>query len=225
MKILIVDDEEKLALALAKGLTLKGFATDVLHDGVDALNRISLHGGEYDLVVLDLMLPGVSGTEITKTVRELNVTVPILILTAQSDTEHKVDLLLSGADDYMVKPFSFEELVARIHAVLRRPKAMLPPETLTAGVISLHPGDHTVTVSGAALSLTLKEFSILEYLLRHPNEIVKRDDLLFHLWDFNYDAFSNVVDVHVKNLRKKLNTAGAPDLLEAVRGVGYRLRV
>lgn len=224
MKILVVDDEQKLADALAKGLTLKGFSVDTLYDGKDALARIRLHAPDYDLIVLDLMLPHVGGVAITKEVRELGVTTPIIILTAQQETETKVDLLLSGADDYMVKPFSFDELVARVHAILRRPKTMVA-EVLSAGTITIDPNARTAQVDGAPLSLTLKEFSLLEYFMRHQNEVVNREDLLAHLWDFNYDSFSNVVDVHVKNLRKKLDEKGSACTLEAVRGIGYRFRV
>jgi DNA-binding response OmpR family regulator len=224
MKILVVDDEQKLADALAKGLTVKGFSVDTLYDGKDALTRIRLHASDYDLVVLDLMLPHVSGVAITKEVRELGVTTPILILTAQDDTDTKVDLLLSGADDYMVKPFSFDELVARTHAILRRPKALVN-EVLSAGVLALDPNARIAQINDTPLSLTLKEFSLLEYFMRHQNEVVNREDLLAHLWDFNYDSFSNVVDVHVKNLRKKLDAQNAPCTLEAVRGIGYRFRV
>ena len=223
MKILVVDDEEKLAGALARGLTLKGYTVDMLYDGKSALTRISLHAKDYDLVILDLMLPFVSGTEICKTVRELGVTVPILILTARDEVENKVDLLLSGADDYIVKPFSFEELAARVHAILRRPKDTAK-ERILVGNIELNAALRTVTKDGVPLTLTLKEFSLLEYLMRHPNEVVNREELLCHLWDFNYDSFSNVVDVHVKNLRKKLDKRNSPSILETVRGVGYRLR-
>lgn len=223
MKILVVDDEKKLALALARGLSLKGYTVDVLHDGKSALTRISLHAKDYDLIILDLMLPFVSGTEICKTVRELGVTVPILILTARDEVANKVDLLLSGADDYMVKPFSFDELAARIHAILRRPSESVQ-QKVTAGDIELNVALRSATKNGAPLTLTLKEFSLLEYLLRHPNEVINREELLSHLWDFNYDSFSNVVDVHVKNLRKKLDQGNSPSILETVRGVGYRLR-
>ena len=224
MKILIVDDEEKLADTLARGLRLKGYAVDVLYDGKSALTRISVHSKDYDLVILDLMLPFVSGDEICKTVRARGVTVPILILTARNEVENKVDLLLSGADDYMVKPFSFEELAARVHVILRRP-AETVQQKVSIGGIELNATLRTATKDGKPLSLTLKEFSLLEYLLRHPNEVVSREELLSHLWDFNYDSFSNVVDVHVKNLRKKLDKRNSPSILETVRGVGYRLRI
>ena len=224
MKILIVDDEEKLADALARGLTLKGYTTDTLHDGKSALTRLSLHSKDYDLVILDLMLPFVSGTEICKTVRELGVTVPILILTARNEVENKVDLLLSGADDYMVKPFSFEELAARVQVILRRPQETVQ-QKVNVGGIELNATLRTATKDGVPLTLTLKEFALLEYLMRHPNEVVNREELISHLWDFNYDSFSNVVDVHVKNLRKKLDKRNSPSILETIRGVGYRLRI
>jgi DNA-binding response OmpR family regulator len=134
-----------------------------------------------------------------------------------------VSLLLSGADDYLVKPFSFAELSARVQALLRRPSHSLP-EKLTIDDIELDPGTRTVTRSGREMPLTLKEFGLLEYFMRHPNQVVNRDDLLSHLWDFNYVGFSNVVDVHVKNLRRKLGGPKNEELLETVRGVGYRLR-
>ncbi len=223
MKILIVEDEEKLASALATGLSMKGYAVDVLSDGKKALTRISLHWKDYDLVILDLMLPNMSGDEICKEVRALEITIPILILTARNETETKVNLLLLGADDYVVKPFSFEELAARVHALLRRPLESVPSMLLVQD-IELDPLNRTVTRAGEAISLTLKEFGLLEHLMRHPNEVVNREELLCHLWDFNYDSFSNVIDVHVKNLRKKLDRRNNPSILETVRGIGYRLR-
>jgi two-component system OmpR family response regulator len=155
--------------------------------------------------------------------RAHEITTPILILTARSETEHKVELLLAGADDYLVKPFSFDELTARIQAILRRPSEAVPT-VLKAGDIELNPGEHTVTRGGKDVPLTLKEFRLLEYFLRHPNQVINREDFLTHLWDFNYEAFSNVVDVHIKNLRRKLDRGNAPSVLETIRGIGYRLR-
>lgn len=223
MKILIVEDEEKLAEALAKGLAHEGYTTDIVHDGEKAITRISLHRKDYDLIILDLMLPKVDGLGVCKAVRELGVTLPILVLTARTETENKVDLLLSGADDYLAKPFSFEELCARIKALLRRPTESLPA-ILHVSDIELNATERVVTRDGKPIELTLKEFGILEYLMRRPNEVVNREDLLSNLWDFNYDSFSNVVDVHVKNLRKKLDHGNHPGILETVRGIGYRLR-
>ncbi|MBI5456346.1 response regulator transcription factor [Candidatus Kaiserbacteria bacterium] len=223
MKILLVEDEQKLADALAHGLKLKGYAVDTIYDGKKALNRISLHRTDYDLVILDLMLPSMDGLEICKTAREWGVTTPILILTARNETDRKVELLLAGADDYLVKPFSFEELSARVHALLRRPTETVP-NVLQVSDLELNPVERTVRKNGENVPLTLKEFGLLEYFMRHPNQVVNREDLLTNLWDFNYASFSNVVDVHVKNLRKKLSGHTGENVLETVRGIGYKLR-
>lgn len=221
MRLLVVEDEPKLAEGISKGLEKHGYAVDVLHDGGEALTRLRIHGKDYDLVLLDLMLPTKSGLEICTEVRAEGVTTPIVVLTARTETEHKVELLSAGADDYVIKPFSFDELIARIQAVLRRPSESLPA-VLEEGDISLNPATHEVSISGKPLSLTLKEFRLLEYFMRHPNQVIDREELLTHLWDFNYEAFSNVVDVHIKNLRKKLDAHGSPSILETIRGVGYR---
>ncbi len=223
MRILLVEDEVKLAEVLQMGLTKKGYAVDVMHDGAKAFDRIALNHIDYDLVILDLMLPGKDGAEITKGVRELDITLPILILTARSEIEEKINLLLSGADDYIVKPFSFDELCARIQALLRRPAEMLPT-TLTFSDIELHPSQRRVVKYDTEVPLTLKEFALLEYFMRNPNKVINREELLSHLWDFNYSSFSNVVDVHIKNLRKKLDRHGNKNLLQTVRGVGYQLK-
>lgn len=223
MKILIVEDETKLAEALAQGLSRKGYAVDVLGDGEKALTRISLHRNDYDLIILDLMIPSLDGKTVCKRIREMEITIPILVLTARGETESKVDLLLVGADDYLVKPFSFEELTARVHALLRRPQDRLP-NILEIGDIKLNASEHAAERGGIPIPLTLKEFYLLEYFMRHPNQVINREELLSHLWDFNYESFSNVIDVHVKNLRKKLNRGNRADVLETVRGIGYRLR-
>lgn len=223
MKILLVEDEEKLANAIKRGLEVEGYAVDVVSDGKKALTRISLHRNDYDVVVLDLMLPSMDGHEVCKEMRAADITVPVLILTARAETETRVNLLLSGADDYLVKPFSFAELSARIKALLRRPQEALP-EVLHVGDIELEMGTRSVRRAGEELSLTLKEFGLLEYFMRHPNQVVNREDLLSHLWDFNYVGFSNVVDVHIKNLRRKLGGEQSESILETVRGIGYRLR-
>lgn len=223
MRILIVEDEQKLADAVSRGLTMKGYAVDIVSDGKKALSRLSLHRNDYDIVILDLNLPSMDGLAICKSARESGVTTPILILTAQNETDKKVELLLSGADDYLVKPFSFDELSARIQALLRRPKEAVPT-VLEAGDIVLNPLDRKVSYAGKEIPLTLKEFGMLEYFMRRPNQVVNREDLLTHLWDFNYASFSNVVDVHIKNLRRKLSEEDGTNILETVRGIGYRLR-
>ena len=222
MKILLVEDEQKLAQAIARGLGLEGYTVDTIADGKKALTRISLQRSDYDLIILDLMLPSLDGHEIAKQVRAMNITTPILVLTARNETETKVQLLQSGADDYLVKPFSFAELVARIRALLRRPTESLP-ETLKVGEVELNPGERRAYRNGKEIPLTLKEFGLLEYFMRHPNQVINREDLLNHLWDFNYAGFSNVVDVHVKNLRRKLDGKDGDSVLETVRGIGYRL--
>lgn len=222
MRILLVEDEKKLADVLTKGLIQKGYAVDALDNGEKAFTRISLHHVDYDLVILDLMLPDMDGATICKKVRERDINLPILILTARDETDTKVELLLAGADDYMVKPFSFDELCARMQALLRRPTDMVPT-TLKIADIELNPIDRSVRQAGKNVGLTLKEYVLLEYFMRHPNKAIDREELLSHLWDFNYASFSNVVDVHVKNLRRKLHD-DSQDLLETVRGVGYRLK-
>lgn len=223
MKILVVEDEEKLADALSRGLVAHGYAADIVGDGKKALSRITMHRNDYDLVILDLMLPSMDGLEICKSIREQGIVLPILILTARNETENKVNLLLSGADDYLVKPFSFAELLARVQALLRRPNGMLP-EVLQVGDIELNTVERRVFRGGKEISLTLKEFGLLEYFMRHPDQVVNREDLLAHLWDFNYASFSNVVDVHIKNLRQKLGEGNTGAILETIRGIGYRLR-
>src|SRR3989344_3282418 len=206
MKVLLVEDEEKLAQALKRGLELGGYTVDIVADGKKALTRISLHRNDYDVVILDLMLPSMDGHEICKEMRANDITVPVLVLTARAETDTKVSLLLSGADDYLVKPFSFAELSARIQALLRRPTESLP-DVLRIGDITLNPATREVTRNDESVTLTLKEFGLLEYFMRNPDTVVNREDLLSHLWDFNYVGFSNVVDVHIKNLRRKLGVA------------------
>lgn len=223
MKILIVEDEKRLATTIKRGLKLRGYAVDLIHDGGEAKQRILMYRNEYDLIILDLMLPTLSGEEICIEVRKAGVLTPILVLTAHNDEKIKVDLLHEGADDYMEKPFSFSELEARIVALLRRPHDTLPVELRSPeGSIMLDRKTHTVTVYDAHVPLTLKEFMLLEYFLRNPYKVITRDELLEHAWDFSFSAFSNIVDVHVKNLRKKLDATRTKARIETIRGVGYR---
>lgn len=222
MRILIVEDEAAIAQAVKKMLEHEGFAVDWIADGNEARQRISLYRKEYDLVLLDLMLPGISGYDICRSVREDGVEMPILILTARDLVHDKVSLLDTGADDYLVKPFSFEELFARIKALLRRPKEVLPV-ALSVGTITLDTKTRKVSFRKKILELTTKEYALLEYLMRHPDEVIDRERIMDHLWGFEFDSFSNVVDVHIKNLRKKLDPRKGKNILETVRGVGYRL--
>ena len=224
MRILIVEDEEKLASALKTGLEKEGYAADYVTDGEAAERRIRLYHKDYDLVILDLMLPKKDGFELCAELRALNIKTPILALTAREGTEDKVTALDRGADDYLTKPFSFKELLARIRALLRRPEPVVPSE-IKVRDLSLNVTTRTVTRSGKSIPLTLKEFNLLEYLLRHQNQVVNREQILNNLWDFEYDSFSNVVDVHIKNLRKKIDDGYSSKLLETIRGVGYRIKV
>jgi DNA-binding response OmpR family regulator len=223
MRILIVEDEEKLAQSLKKGLEKEGFAVDYIMDGEAGERRIIVSHKDYDLIILDLMLPGKDGFEICRDVREQQITTPILVLTARDATEDKVNALDAGADDYLVKPFSFEELMARVRALLRRPEQALPNE-LVVKDLHLDTTTRKVTRKGREISLTLKEFNLLEYLMRHADQVLTREQILDHLWDFAFDSFSNVVDVHVKNLRKKIDGNHHEKLLETIRGVGYRIK-
>jgi len=220
MKILIVEDNQKLAGSIKKGLEQEGFAADCLFDGPTAERRISISHNDYDMVILDLMLPGKDGVEICRSWREANIIVPILMLTARDATTDKVRGLNAGADDYLIKPFAFEELVARVRALLRRPQNA-PQEVLHANDITLDTARRRVQRGSQEITLTLKEFMVLEYLMRNQNRIVTRDTLYDHAWDFADSSFSNTVDVHIKNLRKKLHDKGT--IIQTIRGVGYKM--
>lgn len=220
MKILVVEDNKKLAENLKQGLMQEGYAVDVLEDGLSAERRILINRDEYDLVVLDRMLPGKDGMLVCSSWRENGVTVPVLMLTALGATDDKVVGLDAGADDYLGKPFAFKELLARIHALLRRPKQSFP-DILNSGSISINTTERTVTYKGKPIDLTLKEFMVLEYFVRNKNKVVSRDELYSHAWDFADSSFSNTVDVHIKNLRKKIHDNGK--IIQTVRGVGYKM--
>jgi DNA-binding response OmpR family regulator len=221
MRILLVEDEVVLAKSLKKALEKEGFAVDYVTDGEAAERRIRLYQKEYDAIILDLMLPKKDGLEICRDMREAGIKNPVLVLTARGDTDDKVNALNAGADDYLVKPFSLEELIARIRALLRRPEAVLFPKLEVRG-LTLDPVSRKVKWHDREVDLTVKEFALLEYLLRHPNQVISRNQILDHIWDFEFDSFSNVVDVHMKNLRKKIN--GHEDIIETVRGIGYRIK-
>lgn len=220
MRILLVEDEEKLAKSLMRGLSQRGYAVDHLAEGAPAVDRISLYRNEYDLVILDLMLPDLDGLAVCQNVRDAGVKTPILVLSAKGETEDKITLLRSGADDYVVKPFSFQELLARIQALMRRPEEVVP-DVLSVGEFTLNKSTHAVFRGEEQLTLTLKEFMLLEYLMRHPNQVVKRDEILDHAWEFDFSSLSNIVDVHVKNLRKKIGSDG-DSIIKTIRGVGYQ---
>lgn len=221
MRILIVEDQENLAKLVKRGLESEGFAVDYVMDGETGLRRIQMNHKDYDAVILDWMLPKKNGDEICREVRNQKIDLPILMLTAKDSAQDIANGLNSGADDYLSKPFSFEVLLARIRAVTRRPKNSLPLE-LHAGEISLNPATKKVKRDGKELKLTLKEFGLLEYFMRNKNVVVTREQILANVWDFAFDSFANVVDVHVTNLRKKIGGKEGK-IIETVRGMGYRL--
>jgi len=223
MKILIVEDQKNLAVILEKALKSEGYVTDHVSDGETAQRRIELHHDDYDLVILDLMLPKRNGLEVCRNVRSAGVSTPILVLTAKDSEEDKVSLLNAGADDYIVKPFSRNELIARIRAINRRPKVSLPSKLSLSG-ITLNPSTKTVkNREGEEIKLTLTEYRLLEYLMRNPNQIIKREDIASKVWDFNFDSFSNIVDVYVSRLRKKLGDEKDRKLIKTMHGEGYKI--
>jgi len=224
MRGIIVEDEVRLAKMMKQGMEDLGFAIDILHNGIEAFEHIIIHNSVYDFIILDLMLPGREGLDICRGLRERGIKTPILILTARDQTVEKVVLLNAGADDYMTKPFALIELIARARALLRRPGSALPTE-LTAQDIRLDIGNHRAYCNEVELKLTVKEFALLEFFLRHPNQVLDREKILDHIWDFNFNSFSNVVDVHIKNLRRKLTSTNNKDeYIQTVNGVGYRFK-
>jgi DNA-binding response OmpR family regulator len=221
MKILLVEDNVKLAKNIKQGLSQEGFAVDTEENGLTAERKVLINRDEYDIIVLDRMLPGKDGLSICQHWREQNVHTPIIMLTALSATDDKVHGLDAGADDYLAKPFAFEELLARIHAILRRPK-QTTSDILELGDIMVNTTSHSATLKGKPVPLTLKEFMVLEYLLRHQGRVLSRDELYSHAWDYADLTLSNTVDVHIKNLRKKLKDHGKR--IHTVRGVGYEIK-
>jgi two-component system copper resistance phosphate regulon response regulator CusR len=221
VRILIVEDDRKVASFLEKGLREEGYAVDVAHDGTDGLLKARVN--DYDLLLLDVMLPGKTGLEIVRDLRAGSSTVPVLMLTARDDRRDVVLGLDAGADDYLTKPFGLDELMARIRALLRRGGAERPDRLLYDDV-ELDRVTHRALRRGEPLTLTPKEFQLLEFFLLHPERVVRRTELLEKVWDLHFDPMSNVVDVHVGHLRRKLRAAGDGPLVQTVRGVGYILQ-
>jgi len=219
MQILIIEDENKLALSVKRGLEQDGFGVQIINDGEQGLEEIEINHTEYDLVVLDINLPHKNGIEICRAVREQEIKIPIIMLTANDTVEDKILGLNSGADDYLVKPFSFLELLARIKSLLRRPNAILFTK-LNVGKLSIDPTNQRVWMADNEINLTTREFSLLEYIARNKGRIVSREDLLSHVWDQSFDPSSNVIDVHLTNLKKKL---GSDNVIKTIRGSGYRI--
>jgi DNA-binding response OmpR family regulator len=220
MRLLIIEDDTKLSALLARGLREEGFAVDIAEDGPEGVFRAIEQ--EYDTIILDVMLPGMDGFQILSQMRAKGRRTPVLMLTARGALEDRLRGLNGGADDYLKKPFDFEELLARIHALLRR-AAPEPDVSLRVDTLTLNPHTREVTRSGRRIELNPKEFSILEYLMRHKGRVISRTTLSEHVWDENFDAMSNVVDVTVYRLREKIQDRVRP-LIHTERGSGYVLR-
>ena len=220
VRILVIEDERSLAAALQRGLRAEGFAVDVSGAGDEGLALART--GDYDAVVLDVMLPGLSGYRVVQALRAEGVWVPVLMLTAKDGEHDQADALDLGADDYLTKPFSFLVLVARLRALLRR-GAPQRPVVLSAGDLSLDPASRRVLRGDVPVELTAREFSLLEYLMRHRDEVVSKPELLAHVWDAHLDTDINLVEVYVGYLRRKLDAPFGRTQLQTVRGAGYRL--
>ena len=221
MRVLIVEDELRMASLIRRGLTNEGVAADVAVRGADALWMAEAH--DYDAVLLDVMLPDVDGFEVCRRLRAAGVWAPVLMLTARDSVEDRVAGLDSGADDYLVKPFSFAELLARLRALARRGDGERPA-VLVVDDLRLDPATREVTRGSTPIQLTAKEFALLETFMRRAGEVLSRLHLLEHAWDFAYDNRSNIVDVYVRRLRRKIDEPFERSSLETVRGAGYRLR-
>ncbi len=221
MKILIIEDEVKLAKSLKQGLEQLGYVADYLLDGESGQQRIEMHYENYDVVILDVMLPKRDGIAVCRNVRAKGIMIPILMLTARDTSDDTVLGLDAGADDYLIKPFSLAVLTARLRALLRRPMQSLPAQLKVKDIV-LNTATRKVYQNIRELKLTLKEFMLLEYFMRNHDQVMSREQLLSHAWDFSFDSFSNVIDVHIKNLRKKLDEHSTKKHIETVRGLGYR---
>lgn len=223
MKILIVEDEPSLNKIIAKRLKIEAYSVDSAFNGKEALAY--LDAADYDLLIVDIMMPEMDGLTLVKTLRSRGSQVPVLFLTARDSLQDKVSGLDCGGDDYLVKPFEFEELLARIRSLLRRsnPQQTASPQLVLADLV-LDTRTHQVTRGGTEISLTPKDFAILDYLLRNQGTVLSREQILEHAWDFSYEGASNMVDVYIKTLRKKIDKDFEPKLLHTVRGTGYVLK-
>jgi DNA-binding response OmpR family regulator len=221
MRILVVEDERKVAAFVRQGLVEEGHAVEVAADGAAALEAVA-EGPPFDLVVLDVMLPKRDGLDVLKSLRALRIQTPVLLLTARDGVADKVAGLDAGADDYLAKPFAFEEFLARIRALLRRGRGRAEP-VLRLADLSLDPATRAVLRAGRRLSLTAREYALLEYFLRNTGRVLTRPMITQHVWGMDWDPESNIVDVYVGYLRRKVDADGEPRLLQTVRGAGYML--
>jgi DNA-binding response OmpR family regulator len=222
MKILVVEDDRTVGQYVKRGLEEQRYHADLVDDGMEGLRLAS--GGRYDLIVLDLRLPEMNGLEVLRTLRDRGNTTPVLVLTAQDAVDFKVQALRSGADDYVTKPFAFEELLARVEALGRRPKEILAP-VLRVGDLELDMAAREVRRAGERIELTPKEYTVLEYLMRHAGRVMSRTLITEYAWDYHFDPGTNIVDVVINRLRKKVDSGQAQKLVHTVRGVGYVVKV
>jgi DNA-binding response OmpR family regulator len=220
MRVLVIEDDQEAARLLARGLREEGWVVDVAHSGETGDEMASVNS--YDAIVLDWLLPDREGIAVCRSLRASGLHVPILLLTARDAVEDRVLGLNAGADDYLPKPFAFAELLARLHALLRRSE-LTRPVLLTVGDLTLDPKSHVVTRGGAPISLTPREYALLETLMRRAGEVVSRVHLGESVWESDLDSLTNLVDVHISHLRRKVDRSGAPPLIHTVRGYGYRL--
>jgi heavy metal response regulator len=220
MRVLVVEDEPKIAAFIQKGLQEERYAVDVAHDGEEALDWVDV--AEYDLIVLDILLPKRNGISVCRELRRRGVRTPILMLTAKDAVDDRVAGLDSGADDYLVKPFAFKELLARLRALARRPPEV-QATVLQVSDLRLDTVSHQATRAGRPIELTPKEYSLLEFLMRHPRQVLSRTQIAEHVWNYDFYNQSNIVDVYIRYLRRKIDDGFAPQLIHTVRGVGYKL--
>lgn len=222
MRILVVEDEHRIANSIKKGLEQERYAVDVAYNGTDGFDLASTE--DYDAIILDLLLPGMDGLEVCRKLREEGKHTPILILTAKGQIQDKVTGLDSGADDYLTKPFSFEELLARVRALIRRPKNSLPI-VLTVEDLQLNTQNFEVKRGKQKIQLSSKEFSLLEYLMRHVHQTLTKEQIISHVWDYDADILPNTVEVYIRNLRRKIDLPfkDKKALLHTVRGFGYKI--
>ena len=221
MKILVVEDDRTVGQYVKRGLEEQRYQADLVDDGMEGLRLAS--GGRYDIIVLDLRLPGMNGFEMLRTLRDRGNTTPVLVLTAQDSVDFKVQALRAGADDYVTKPFAFEELLARVEALGRRPKEIRDP-VLTVGDLELDIATREVRRAGERIELTPKEYTVLEYLMRHAGRVMSRTLITEYAWDYHFDPGTNIVDVVINRLRKKVDSGHQQKLVHTVRGVGYVVR-
>jgi DNA-binding response OmpR family regulator len=221
MRILVIEDEKKVASFIKKGLEEELYGIDVAYNGKEGLELI--YRNEYDLIISDIMMPYMNGIEFVKEIRKNGIETPVLLLTVKDSTKSKVEGLDSGADDYLTKPFSFDELTARVRALLRR-KDYPKENILKAGGLQLDLVAHKVTLFNEDIILTPKEYSILEYLLRNKNKVVSRTKLIEHVYDYHFDSGTNVIDVYINKLRNKLTNKGGKPFIQTIRGMGYTIK-